>query len=779
MKAKSLFLFLLLQTISFAQPLWRPMGDEDFNRPTCGYAKLVGRHPVAVKNGHIYVFNMETETYGTPNMVKMHFSVGRFNGAWWDQHMDFPVLFPYADNPIIDCALDSNEIPYVVYNDITTGNQPAVKKFENGSWVAVGSGISASSSTFFNLEMGSDNLPRLLYREGNTIMLKRFDGTNWVTISATTEFMPYTSIALSLDRNNVPYVVTNYVVGSTANCFVKKFNGTSWEEVGITGFSDYGGVLVFDLLNVPYMVLGYAIKKFDGTTWQNLASPLQIPGSGIGVVIYDLFFDNSNNLFAYNWRTYGGGLPSAVLSKLVGTTWQHLSSNYAIQHQNNFVVSGNDAYYIKSGDGYFPVVNKIINGQNAGIGGSTFRSYSTNGLSVCNGIPFITYSVGDEASARMFVNNSWTDLGVISENDVQGSVIKSGTDGNIYIAYNNKLSSTPSDTKITVKKKIANGWQAVGPVNFSLSAGVTFDFQISHANQPYVLYMNGRVQKFDGSNWVYVGGTVYTGDIPSRLALDANDVPYIVYNETTNGHIVVKRLNGTTWEYVDQAGLASYTGSRLNILFDSSNTLYLGFVESNTKVHVKKLVNDAWVSVGPDFFTTGTNSVFDIAIDDVNTPYVAYDELKDSFRSKANVKKFNGTDWEFVGSPNFSATNISAIKIDFLINNIPMVAYSTYNGIYEITAKYFGDNNALDVSEHPLVNDEQKWKLTPNPVANTFSVVGNDEVQSLEIYDLTGKKVYSENANATNVDASFLGTGIYFVKIKSNSGVSTVKLLKN
>lgn len=385
----------------------------------------------------------------------------------------------------------------------------------------------------------------------------------------------------------------------------------------------------------------------------------------------------------------------------------------------------------------------------------------------------------------MSVNDSWINLGTadISESEVNRVMIKAGTDGKIYLAYNNQISSTLSDTKLTVKQLLPTGsWQPVGPVNFSLSAGAQFDFKLSNANEPYVLYMSGRVQKFDGANWVFVGGSAFTGDVPARLALDSNDVPFIAYRDLSNsGHIAVKKLNGDVWEYVDQAGLAAYIGQQYHprILFDSSNNLYLGFTDSTLKVHIKKLNGGVWESVGPEFFTNGKTDQYEIAADHNNILHVVYNELEDSFRSRAKVKKFNGTDWEFVGEPNFSPTSIVQGKIDFLENNTPIVSYSAFNGIRtNINTRYFGASNALSVNSPHLVLGSQKWLLTPNPVKITFSIDGNDPIQSLEIYALTGKKVQSENENFKNIDVSPLSSGIYIVKVKTNSGTASLKLVK-
>ena len=777
---KVIILLVFIQSIGFAQEIWRPLGYDDFDKASYGDATLAGRYPIVVKNDHVFLFKIELPYYQNTNHL---FSVSKYSDGEW-QHMDFPFLFPNI--PTIDCSVDSNEIPYVLFNAIDGNNAPLVKKFENGNWTDVGSDISNVSSDFLNIKIGNDNLPQILYRDGNVIKLKKFDGSNWILLSETTEFIPYTSISLELDNNNVPYVVSNYQVGSTSNCFVKKFNGNAWEEVGITGFAPIGFSLVFDNFNVPHIFIGNIIKKFNGMAWENISSQLSEPNLQINGGI-NLFFNDSNELYA-SYSVSGYLLPPRnYVKKLVGTTWQSIVNNGFI-YDKVYTVFGNDLYHVSFGTDYQPDIYKINNGTSTLLGMSPFlqarsRDYD---FSICNGIPLIAYqSSNGKAQVAMLNNESWSNLGAlnISENEIYTAKIKSGTDGNIYLAYNNKISYSTSDTKLSVKKLTSTGWELVGPVNFSLSAGVYFDFKMSHANEPYVLYMSGRVQKFDGSNWVFVGGSAFVGDTEARLALDSNDLPYIAYKDLSNGgRIAVKKLNGNVWEYVDQTSLAVYTGQSYNprIVIDALNNIYLGFTDNTKKVHIKKLNNGVWESVGPDYFNNGITEQHEIAVDYNNVLYVIYNEFENNFRNQAKVKKFNGNNWEFVGESNFSASSIFHGKIDFWANNTPLASFSSrygsFNGIF---TKYFGEMNALGVNEQELITENPKWLLYPNPVNNTFSIVGNDSILLIEIFDMTGKKVKVENANFNNIDISSFRSGIYMVKVKSYNGASIVKLVKS
>lgn len=789
MKTKLLLLFLLLQSVCFAQPSWKPLGYDDFNRAGCGVVGVVGRNKMVAKNGHVFLFTLESGN-GT------HFSIGKYDGTKWN-HIGFPFLFQTA--PVIDCAIDGNELPYVLFNDTSTDNLPAVKKYENGNWVNVGTGISTTSSSILNINIGIDNLPFILYREGDVIKLKKYNGTDWVLLAESNEFIPYTSLSLALDKNNIPHIVSNYQVGTTYNCFVKKLVGTNWQEVGITGFSGAGSNLVFDNLNVPYIVEGTNIKKFDGTAWTNI--PVQPGSNGFSMAgISQLFFDASNQLNSvYTGTPFHGISGYYYVSKLVNSSWVGRCEGY-YSDGTYYTGEGDDLYFLGYNQALrYADVSKVTGYYSRSfLGGSTFNSslylsdfsqekdYQIPDFSMAYNVPWIAYPDYRKAEVRLFTNNDWITFTNVSEADVFKAKVKSDALGNIYVAYNNRISSTLSDTKLTVKKLTTTNWQTVGPTNFSQSAGQRFDFKISHANEPYVLYMNGRVQKFDGTNWVYIGGTAYSGDRPAELALDATDIPYIAYIDPSNSYrISVKRFNSNTntWDYVDSSGLAINVAIGRHylpkIIIDGLNNVYVGFTDDSHRLHIKRLNNGAWESVGLDLITTTATDYYDIAVDRTNVLHIAYNEL-DYFRKSAKVKRFNGSSWEFVGEPNFSADSIVSCKLDFADNNTPILAYGYVRDSYvDIALKYYSESsNPLEISDYTSGNDNEKWHLSPNPASNTFSISGNEAIESVEVYDLTGKKVLTGNI-ATDINISSLRTGIYVVKIKSDTGTSALKLVKD
>jgi starch-binding outer membrane protein SusE/F len=73
------------------------------------------------------------------------------------------------------------------------------------------------------------------------------------------------------------------------------------------------------------------------------------------------------------------------------------------------------------------------------------------------------------------------------------------------------------------------------------------------------------------------------------------------------------------------------------------------------------------------------------------------------------------------------------------------------------------------------------FKAYPNPTKNSWNITsGNDDITSVRVYDILGKSVYAKTASSkeVTVNAADLSKGVYFAKVSTANGTSTVKLVK-
>lgn len=91
---------------------------------------------------------------------------------------------------------------------------------------------------------------------------------------------------------------------------------------------------------------------------------------------------------------------------------------------------------------------------------------------------------------------------------------------------------------------------------------------------------------------------------------------------------------------------------------------------------------------------------------------------------------------------------------------------------------YLHKNTTLSTEEFNTVS----FKTYPNPTNNSWNVVtDNVIINAVQVFDIAGRQVSSSTPNAftTTIDGSALKAGIYFAKISTDKGTSSVKLIKN
>ncbi|MFY7740628.1 MAG: carbohydrate binding domain-containing protein [Flavobacterium sp.] len=77
--------------------------------------------------------------------------------------------------------------------------------------------------------------------------------------------------------------------------------------------------------------------------------------------------------------------------------------------------------------------------------------------------------------------------------------------------------------------------------------------------------------------------------------------------------------------------------------------------------------------------------------------------------------------------------------------------------------------------------DTIQVKSFPNPTNNVWNIETAEDMVSIQLFDVLGKKVLELNPNATTakINASEVSNGVYFANVKTANGNKTIKLVKN
>jgi hypothetical protein len=88
-----------------------------------------------------------------------------------------------------------------------------------------------------------------------------------------------------------------------------------------------------------------------------------------------------------------------------------------------------------------------------------------------------------------------------------------------------------------------------------------------------------------------------------------------------------------------------------------------------------------------------------------------------------------------------------------------------------------------DVNIPAITNDELRITVYPNPTTGEFRVQSLElRVEGIEIFDIMGKKILSQPSllsPETTINISHLPNGVYFLKIKTENGTVTKKVVKH
>lgn len=107
---------------------------------------------------------------------------------------------------------------------------------------------------------------------------------------------------------------------------------------------------------------------------------------------------------------------------------------------------------------------------------------------------------------------------------------------------------------------------------------------------------------------------------------------------------------------------------------------------------------------------------------------------------------------------------------------IPVTA-GTYDVTFDKSTGNYAFTNTLSTTENSI----SKVKIYPNPTNTNWNLSHTATIDSVELFDVTGKTIQSFSPNTTQfeLNGNALSNGVYFVKIKSGADFAVQKIIKN
>ncbi len=322
------------------------------------------------------------------------------------------------------------------------------------------------------------------------------------------------------------------------------------------------------------------------------------------------------------------------------------------------------------------------------------------------------------------------------------------------------------------------------------------DFNILSNSGRLVQGSTARV-KVDVAN---TGNSTYYGKLRVNLStLDGEWVQNIEIKEVSSG-----LESGYYYSMTFEGGITAEPGTyHMELAYYNSGWYYAGayyhsnpitvvvvapelnadrYENNNTQAQAYKLVPSNWSNNQTSVNTTGSNLHVGNDIDyyKIELPtgrnYVINARLHDSYNSG------NGQDYTVDAMFAYSTDgqNYSNGIDDVMDSNISMGGGT----IYFMVSPYFSGMSGtylldIHINSGTGVDEEQTTSLVlyPNPVKDMLHV-GCDNMQQYEVYSLDGKLVRSSHTNGDVIDFSNLESGVYMIRITSDKGVATRRIVK-
>ena len=270
----------------------------------------------------------------------------------------------------------------------------------------------------------------------------------------------------------------------------------------------------------------------------------------------------------------------------------------------------------------------------------------------------------------------------------------------------------------------------------------------------------------------------------------------------TGGYVTVGQLSSTSTSYDDdvtsiglvkynyrlsmrQAGFPNSKNSLASIDLSPSIVFNVALNKSVTATSINSSTTSAtnavdgnitsdssrWVTKAgelPAYIEIDLNGTFSISQLKFYSGYQGYNSPITSFV----FQYWNGTSWVDIVTET-SNTNSSYDKSFAWVttNKVRLTVNATASGVarfYEI--EVYGSFTKLGNNDF----GPNSFSVYPNPTTNYLSIQGKDNVESIEISDLMGRKLIQVEKNNT-VDVSQLSAGIYLLKVNNYNAIKFIK----
>ncbi|WP_294296361.1 T9SS type A sorting domain-containing protein [uncultured Chryseobacterium sp.] len=389
-----------------------------------------------------------------------------------------------------------------------------------------------------------------------------------------------------------------------------------------------------------------------------------------------------------------------------------------------------------------------------------------------------------KGSVQKFNGTSWSYAGGsagITTGIATYNSLTADAQGNIY--YSNQASYP--NTGMEIRKLSGGSWSSLPMATTNMMNFHSIITSPSNVLFAYSTDGSGTVRRYNSSNgtWEQVGNSGFSGGATfPKIAVGTDNVLYA--SQITSGLFNVYKISANasssdSWTLaggVPVGNAYSSDSSFSDIALDGNNIPYVVYVSSTAegrKLNVKKLSGNAWVQIGSANFSDTVVNNTAIAVTSAGAPYVIASiwDSSNSNHGRNSIYRFNTSsgNWEKFGDPFLStaASTYNDIAID-PVNNYVVAAYSeSGTKVKRLSMNMLGVND---------VKNSDHFGIYPNPTDGIVYLKAERKIRTVEVSNAVGQ-VIAAKISGQQVDISHAPKGVYFVKATYEDGKTSVKKL--
>jgi len=108
--------------------------------------------------------------------------------------------------------------------------------------------------------------------------------------------------------------------------------------------------------------------------------------------------------------------------------------------------------------------------------------------------------------------------------------------------------------------------------------------------------------------------------------------------------------------------------------------------------------------------------------------------------------------------------------------SVPTAVFTGGQGYFPVSVYLQGENSVLSTTDFDIVS----YDVFPNPTKESVNIKCNNNITSLQLFDVAGKLISTNTINKSDfkLDISNKPKGVYFLKIKTENGLFSEKIIK-